>query len=361
MQRHAGWHHVETGSGSLSLDPELGMLRNLTFYHQGRRLVPLNTAHWVSDGLLDPDSAAPLFEQRLAGDFFCAPFGANDVEGGPPHGWSCNSHWTMAGAVPGRLTLALDRPVMGARIEMRLHLAADAPLLYQEHLIRGGQGGLSVAHHPMVRISGGGRFFSSPKMLAITPDAPLEAGGNALACPARSSDLAAFPGADGQLVDLTRLPIAKGCEDFVSLIEAPASSLGWSAVLREAEDDIVFFVKNPRMLPLTAMWHSNGGRDYAPWAGRHTGVLGVEDACAAGLAGHAAALRENPINALGVPTALPLAADRTHRVAHVTGAIARPEGWDCVTGIFVNGSSLTISGPGGSTVFMPFLPGFLKG
>ncbi len=361
LSQNPDWHYAATDTAFAAIEPEAGRLRDLTFKHGGRQLVPLHKAHWVTDNALDTESAMAVVERGLAGDFFCAPFGANDVEGGPPHGWSANGHWTLKDSASDRLSLTLDRPVMGARIEKQLRLAADAPLVYQTHLIRGGEGGLSVAHHPMVRLRGTGRFCTSPKKIAITPDRPLEEGRHALACPAQASDIRAFPGSDGRPVDLTRLPIAEHHEDFVSLLEAPASSLGWSAVVRDVEDDIVFFLKDPGVLPVTGMWHSNAGRDYYPWDGRHTGVVGIEDGCAADTAGHAAALSENALSAHGVRTFLPLAAGRVHRVAHVIGAIARPRGWDRVTGVSITKATLTISGPGASTVELAFLPGFFEG
>lgn len=353
------WLRAETACGALALDPAIGNIRQLEFVDGARRIVPLHSAPWLDEAGVQADDSLLPVERSLAGDFFCAPFSTSDVEPSPAHGWSANSPWRAVQAPAGSVGAVLERAVMGARIAKSLSLAEDAPLLYQQHEISGGEGGLPVAHHPMIRLAGAGRLFTSPKRVALTPDVPLEPGRAKLAYPAESADLAAFPGADGP-IDLTRLPIADAHEDFVTLIEAESATLGWTAVLREAEGDIVFFLKDPALLPVTMLWHSNAGRDYAPWNGRHTGVLGIEDGCAPGAGGHAAALRPNAVSAHGVPTTLDLAPGRTHRIAHVIGAIARPEGWGAVTDIRIEDDRLILTGDAGSPRVLPFRAGFMS-
>lgn len=333
------------------------MLTALAFDWEGRALSPLTQAPWVGEAEGAADAAIAPVERRLAGDFFCAPFGANDLAPAPIHGWTANSPWTVVGEGD-TLSLQLDRSVFGARVEKRLRLAEDAPILMQEHWILGGEGGLTVAHHPMLRMAGRGRFTCSPKRVALTPEAPLEPGRHRLACPARSADLAQFPSAEGGTLDLGALPIGDRHEDFVTLVEAEGSPLGWSAVVREAEDDIVFFLKDPKVLPVTMLWHSNAGRDYPPWNGRHSGVLGVEDGCAAGAAGHRAALGPNPVADEGVATHLSLDPASRHRVAHAIGALPRPAGWQAVAGITAADGRLTLTEAAGSTLSLPFDPDF---
>lgn len=348
---------IASRSGTLEIDTSIGNLRELAFVHGGRRLAPLHTAPWADD---DDDTfgtdadAVPPVERRLGGDFFCAPFGANDVEGGPPHGWPANSAWNASECTGSRLRLTLARRVMGATIEKSLELVDDAPLLYQTHVLEGGSGGLTVAHHPMVRSAGRARLCLSPKRAILTPVQPLEPGRHRLALDARASDPTRFPAVDGDTVDLTRLPIGEDHEDFVTLVEAPGRTLGWTAVVREEEEDIVFFLKDPAVLPVTMLWHSNGGRDHAPWNGRHTGVLGIEDGCAAEVSGHRAALGGNRLTAMGVPTALPLAPGRRHRIRHVIGCVPRPSGWSRVDDIVVDDGGLRLIGDAGAPLRLPF-------
>ena len=118
-------------------------------------------------------------------------------------------------------------------------------------------------------------------------------------------------------------------------------------------------LKDPAVLPVTMFWHSNAGRDYPPWNGRHDGVIGIEDGCAEGAGGHAAALAPNRIASLGLPTALDLAPGRVHRIAHVMAALPRPRGWETVTDIRVADHALSIEGSDGSTRTLPFDADFL--
>lgn len=354
-----GWVSAQSGTGEMTFDTSVGNLRSLTLRDGDRAISPLSTAHWVGHADIELPDDLPPVERNLSGDFFCAPFGLSDVEDAPPHGWSANSEWTVTTATGTLIEARLDRPVMGASLRKVLKLSSDAPLLFQEHWIEGGEGALTVAHHPMVPLVGGGRFFCSEKQMVITPQTLLEPGRAKLASGVRTKDVTRVPGASGDLVDLTQLPIGNAHEDFVTLVEAEGQVLGWSAVLREEEDDIVFFLKDPSVLPVTMLWHSNGGRDYAPWNGNHRGVLGIEDGCTAGAEGHRAALNPNAISALGVPANLPLRADLSHRIPHVTGAIARPERWSRVTNIRLSGDHLVLTGDAGEARRLPFPSDFL--
>ncbi|MFD0979498.1 hypothetical protein [Tropicimonas aquimaris] len=353
-----GVARAETGIARVEVDTGTGGLNSLSFAFGGGEIVPLHRAPWVDEGREDELALMDPVERRLAGDFFCAPFGGNDVEPGPIHGWAANSPWRVVSAGDGALDLRLDRLVQGAQITKSLRLGRQVPVLCQEHRILGGEGRLPVAHHPMIRMQGGARFSCSAKRFAVTPDAPLEAGRNRLACPARGADLSAFPAAGGDTVDLHALPIAEGCEDFILLVEAAGSPLGWSAVVRDAEDDVVLILKDPATLPVTMLWHSNGGRDYAPWDGRHTGVLGIEDGCAPGAGGHSAAFHPNAVSAAGVADALDLAPGREHRIAHAILAFPRPRGWREVAEVTLEGGRLRVADQSGDVLQFESEPAF---
>lgn len=342
----------------VAIDPSVGNIPKLAFHWEGRAIEPLHRAPWVEDD--DFPDGMPMVDQKLSGDFLCAPFAMSDVEPSPPHGWTANSAWNVVEQSTGALSLELARPVMGATITKHIAPSQNAPLLYQTHRVSGGSGGLTLAHHPMMRVTGGARLFCSPKRVAITPDSPIVEGRHRFALSAQTRDLNAVPASDGGMVDITRLPIATGTEDFITLVEAEGSMLGWTAVIRERFDDILFVLKDPRVLPVTMLWHSNGGRQDAPWNSRHVGVLGIEDGIAAGAAGHKAALGSNTIRQAGVPTALELSEGRNHDIAHVIGAIPRPEGWNEITDIEVAGHMLTLRGNRDQEIQLPFDPDFFR-
>lgn len=354
----APWVHLESPIGRVAIDPALGNLRDLSYEVGDQKLSPLHTAPWTDSAEAEAALSLAPVERRLAGDFFCAPFGANDVDGGPPHGWTANSRWILEENNGGGARFRLERNVMGAVVEKSVQIAADAPLLYQTHIIRGGEGALSVAHHPMVHVGDGARLCVSPKAAVRTPDEPLEHDRHRLACGITNASIHSLPGASGDTIDLAELPIGSGHEDFVTLIEAPGRMLGWTAVVRET--DIVFVLKEPKKLPVTMLWHSNRGRDYFPWNGRHFGVLGIEDGCASGSNGHRAACGDNTIRALGVPTTLLLSAETEHRIAHVIGAVPRPGGWQEVADIRIENSTLVLADREGRSLQLPFESDFFR-
>ena len=334
---------LEVGPNALGVTPHLGTLRELNF----GGVSPLHVAPWVDDPVIQSDDGILPVERELAGDFFCAPFGGNDVEGGPNHGWTANASWAEVARDAESVTLRCSRTPMGSTVEKTLRLSASTPVLHQAHRIIGGEGALTVAHHPMVHIEDGARLSFSAKRCAITPDAPLEPGRHVLACPARSEDLAAFPGVNGP-VDLTRFPIGAQHEEFVTLVEADLSRPGWTVVLRRAEQDIIVILKDPGVLPVTMLWMSNGGRDYAPWNGTHINVLGIEDGCAAGASGHAGALADNSVRREGVPTVLPLGGTRI--IHHLLARLPCPVGWARVEDVHLADDRLTLTGDTGQQV-----------
>ncbi len=300
-------------------------------------VTPLHRAPWLDEPDVQSDESIPLIERRLQGDFFCAPFGKSDLIDGPIHGPTANSAWEVVSQSDAQVVLRLRATVMGAQIEKQVALNGGA--LLQTHRVRGGKGGLPVAHHPMIRMEAGGRLSFSAKAGAMTPQEPLEPGRNWLRYPAQGTNLHAFPGAAGP-VDLTYYPTETGHEDFITLIEGKGATLGWTALARRAERDLIVIIKDPRALPVTMLWYSNGGRDYAPWNGRHRGVLGIEDGCTAGAAGHRAALGPNAISGYGVPTALALAPGRVHQTHHAIYAVSLAEPDAAVARVFVHNGTV---------------------
>lgn len=317
---------------SVSLDLAVGHLAALSIETGGRVLRPLHRAPWLDEPRESLPAGLSEGTVRLSGDFLCAPFSRSDVEDAPLHGWPANSRWDVVeNAATGegwRAVLRLRRKVMGAAVEKTLRLRHGHPFLYQEHAFVGGSGAISVAHHAMTAMREGGRLAVSPKRLAATPDAPLEPdparGRFFLAYPARSADLAGFPTAVGGTTDLCDYGMEPRREDFVTLVEADHGGPGWTAVARRAERDLVLVLKNPAELPVTMLWISNGGRDYAPWNGRHRGVLGIEDGRTA--IGHAASIGDNWLKREGVATAFALAPGGRVAFRQVIGALPLEDG-----------------------------------
>ena len=335
-------------------DARTGLLDGFVVSDGGVEVAPLHRAPWVGTGETMPPDAAPLMA-TLGGDFFCAPF-ASSEDGSPLHGWPPNAPWTVVEGERGTLRAVLGRPVFGATLVKELSVRDGHPFVYQRHVFVGGEGRVAVANHANVSVRSGGIIRTSPKRAWETPKQPQESdparGRSALSYPARSEDPGAFPGLSGP-VDLTRYPWNPRHEDFVVGIEAPGHALGWTAVTRPAEGDVYLSLRNATRLPMTMLWHSNGGRDYPPWSGRHFGCLGVEE----GAADHMLGLSSEAD--LAGPGALALTPDGTAEVRHVIGAIRWATG-EPVAAIRVGDGALEIAGEAGTTRRLSFQPGFLR-
>lgn len=350
---------------SVSLDLAVGHIAAMEVEAGDRRLKPLHRAPWVGSSRETLPENLPEGTVRLSGDFLCAPFSTSDVEEAPLHGWPANSQWDVVedGAIAGgwRAVFRLRRKVMGAAVDKIFTLRDGHPFLYQEHIFSGGSGAISVAHHPMTAMREGGRLAFSPKRLAVTPATPLEPdparGRFRLAYPARATDLTQFPTAAGGASNLTDYRMEDRREDFITLVEADHGGPGWTALARHAEQDLVLVLKNPAELPVTMLWFSNGGRDYAPWSGRHLGVLGIEDGRAA--VGHAASLGDNWLKHEGVATAFALAEGRSVSFRHVIGAVPSADA-EPPAGIDTAADRMRIIAARGMALEVPFDGEFLR-
>lgn len=331
-------------------EPGCGYLTDLAVTDEGARIMPLHAAPWAGEAL---PPGAPRHQARLRGDFFCAPFG-RDLGG--LHGPTANGDWRVTLREPGLLRAVLEPAVMGATLVKELSVEDGHPFVYQRHLFIGGAGALAVANHAMISLPTGGKLSFSRKRWFETPGAAPESdparGRSALAYPQRSEDGAEFPGADGTPVNLHRYPWGPRHEDFVVAVEEPSSRLGWTAVVRPEQGDLILSLRDPRQLPMTMLWHSNGGRDYAPWNGRHLGCLGIEEGVALPQLGLSSRETPDPLSAAGQPPLLVLQPQGTVEVRHVLGALHWPTG-QAVAGVMLEDEILTVTGDWGAERRVP--------
>ena len=329
---------------TLDFDPALGIIECF----EAGGIAPLHHAPWIDKEEM-PEGADPHLA-RLGGDFFCAPFAAREGAS-PNHGWPPNSAWD-ARAEAATIKATLQHNVCGARLTKSLSLRDGHPFVYQRHRFTGGAGSVSVANHANVSLLHGGLIRTSPKRWWETPHTALEPdptrGRSALCYPAKGP-AKAFPGANGPL-DLTTFPWASEHEDFVVGLEADGQTLGWTAVTRLGQGDLFLSLRNSRSLPMTMLWHSHGGRDYAPWSGRHRHCLGVEE----GAASHLLELSDD--SDLTAPGAICLG--ETVDIKHVIGVVPWPAETPVAT-IAHGDNFLNITDIDGQSVRIPFDAGFL--
>ncbi|CAN5300066.1 hypothetical protein BH10PSE7_BH10PSE7_35800 [soil metagenome] len=352
---------------SVTLDLAAGHVRSFAIVANGKIINPLYTAPWVDDAATYGDESIPLNLRCLSGDFFCAPFAASDLDGAPLHGWPANSSWRFIGSEPhpqggvvGRFEL--EKRVLGARLIKEFTLRDHHPFLYERHIFIGGSGAVPVANHAMTKFSKGGRLFFSPKSFGETLKIPLEPdparGRSYLRHATRFTDLAKIETQDIAVADLSRYPLSSNHEDFVMLVEAAGSELGWAAALRPAEGDMLISLKNPKTYPVTFLWFSNGGRYYPPWNGKHVGVLGIEEGRSFSAYGHKASITRNELSDAGLPTALELDPQGETEVRNVIGGLPLA-GWTELVTVESGGDKLILVGPGGQTRTVPYDGAFL--
>ncbi len=257
-------------------------------------------------GVVEPYSVAPWAEEKpadkiphllrlLRGDFLCAPFGGSESayrgEQHPPHGETANAAWTFESlekdAARTTLHLSLRTKIRPGRVEKFIGLRRGETALYCRHVFSGFSGRMNLGHHATLKFSDApgaheqGLVATSPiafaQVLPVPFEKPEEGGYSSLKPGAAFTRLDQVPAADGTTADLSRYPARRGFEDLVMITHEAAPDFAWTAVTFPAQRYVWFALKDPRVLRSTVLWHSNGGRHYAPWSGRHTGVLGLED------------------------------------------------------------------------------------
>jgi hypothetical protein len=353
----------------VGLDPRGGHLASVEFEFGGKTIRPMHRAHWRTGenngGVPEKfGSEVPQTLQSLSGDFFCVPFSRDDITDGPQHGPAANGTWREARrettASGETVEFKLDQTILGAELVKTIELRAGNPIVYQKHAFIGGEGATSLAHHPMIRTQGGARLSFSKKLFGATPPGAVESepaqGRSALLYPQIFDDLSEVQLAAGGTIDLRNQPGPDGCEDFLLMAEDPANAFGWTAAVLQGQGFIYFALRDPRVLPVTLLWLSNGGRNYAPWNGRHRYVLGVEEACTFFGAGSVESAAPNWLNERGVKTALTLDPAGVTEVRLAFGAVPVPTGWSEIADIRLTADRVHLRDISGGEIAVPFDP-----
>jgi hypothetical protein len=340
---------LQHGASRLEFDTEDG---NIPVWQVGGR-TPLYVAPWRDEAEVQADPAVAQVDKRLAGDFFCMPFGRDDVHGHPIHGPTANAPWSVLRSEGNRASFVNGLPKLGDAAVVKEITLVDECLL-QRHMIDKGAGEITFAHHPIVHMAEGGRVSFSAKRAAMTDPVSQHEGANYWALSQMRGDLH-FELEGGGQWDGRTYPAGHVVEDFCTLIEARGNTLGWTCVMRNAEDDMLLVLKDPVMMPVTMLWIANGARDFPPWNSRNVGVLGIEDGRAMGGQGLAAACDDNALTAMDVPTTLPLG--RPHTIRHAMVSLPRPPGWSEVVAVTLSKGTLTLREASGAEIAVAFPEG----
>jgi hypothetical protein len=297
-----------------------GQMAPVTFRLGDRNIQPFHIAPWAHEPTPEP----PMIG-TLRGDFFCMPFGGNELpfEGAryPQHGHTANDRWELLA----HETNSLELQGWSARKTVSVRPGQTA--VYVRHELDW-DGPMSFGHHAMLRFHTEGLLATSPFQFGQAYPGPFEEprkGGYPSLLPgARFDRLDAVPMANGEFADLTRYPAREGFEDLVQIFTDPSLDFAWNAVTFPEERYVWFALRDPKVLTGTILWHSNGGRHYAPWNGRHRRVLGIEDVTSYMHDGLAVSVAENDATRAGFQTHFDLRRDAKLAVNVIFGVAAVP-------------------------------------
>lgn len=346
----------------LSLTRRAGHMGPVRFRVGKRWVQPYALAPWQPQEL---GEEYPPVLRVLRGDYFCLPFG--ESKGIPdPHGETANKDWELIESGSGRLVLEMDVKAPACKVRKTLSIKEGQRAVYQEHRIEGLQGRYNFGHHAILQFPGkGGPYhvntspfrYGSVKTEPFSNPLAREYG--ALKTGSRFTSLAKVPLANGGFTTLQEYPARQGFEDLIMVSSNPGD-FAWTAATLDGY--VWISLKDPRTLPNTLFWHSNGGRHGAPWSGRHLGRLGLEEVC-----GHFSdgleISRKNLIKAQGVPTTLAFRASEAKSIRNIHVVHPVPKGFGRVERVEKGsgGAYISVTGSQGKTLKVPVDWVFLHG
>ncbi len=356
--------HVEAAVTRLG-----GHLGPARFRLGDRWVEPFDVAPWAEEKV---SADTPAILRVLRGDFFCMPFGGNETayegEKHPPHGETANSTWKLKSLASDHLHATLQTSVREGRVDKHIRLVPHHTALYSQHVISGMTGRMSLGHHAILKVpeNVAGRVSVSPFHYAqVFPgqmEDPAQGGYSILKPGAKFKTLARVPRTDGKWADLSIYPAREGYEDIVLMAANPKLPFAWTALTMPENNCVWFALKDPRPLPSTLVWMSNGGRHYAPWNGRHRRAIGLEEVVSNFHSGLAASARPNPLSRAGVPTSVRLDATRPLVVNYIMAMAETPHGFDIVKTIRASaaGDSVLLTSKSGKTASVAVNLSFLS-
>lgn len=348
-----------------------GHLGPVTFSVGERKIRPFNVAPWAVE--TSAKNLQPIL-RSLRGDFFCMPFGGNAAswrgEQHPLHGETANANWQFLNADSNddmvELKLSCVTTIRPAQVEKLIRLRKGESAVYSRHVIGGGSGPMNFGHHAMLKFpskEGSGTISTSPIVFGqVYPgffENPVLGGYSSLKSGAEFSALNKVPLAAGGHADLSGYPAREGFEDLVMISSDPNTDFAWTAVTFQEDGFVWFALKDPRVLASTVLWHSNGGRHYPPWNGRHRYVLGLEEVTSYFHDGLAESVRKNSLNSKGIPTFRKLTPKQPLVVNLIMAVAAVPKRFGQVTQIVPEPGCVILHGAGKLRIRVPLDPDFL--
>jgi hypothetical protein len=268
------------------------------------------------------------------------PFGGGNRYRGedhPAHGEPATRTWKRArldvdGPVRS-LTVCMDTKQRPGRVTKTHALVDGHDAIYTAHRLEGYSGKMCLGHHATLAVpeeEGGLLVSSSPFDMGMTNPSlfsdPADGEYQSLAIGKTFRSLRDVPTIwkDCPRADCSSYPRRTGFTDLIALMKKPRRSPAWMAAVCPSHGYLWFSLKDPAVLPATAMWISNRGRHGEPWLGRNR-CLGLEDVCAYFADGLTNSAKKNELTEAGFPTTISLRKDRPAEVCYIEGAVRVPK------------------------------------
>ena len=306
------------------------------------------------------DVPGPGVLSSLRGDFFCMPFGGNNVldgENHPPHGEVSEAEWTPVRADVGSdesvIEAELETKIRPGKVTKRIALRSGHSALYISHRIEGFSGPVSLGHHAIMRGDRTHYLSCPPLITGITDTSPP---------PPSSGEYASMPAGvffdrldevptiwkEPGVTDCTVFPAQEGFVDIIQVYpQVPSSGEPlWFTAAVPSHGYLWYSFKDAAVLPSTVLWQENRGRHGAPWNGRNS-CIGIEEVLAHLASGLTVSASENALTARGLRTSTNIDGREPLVVRSLQGVCRIPEGFDRVADVtFGNGSVRFISEAG---------------
>jgi hypothetical protein len=313
-------------------------------FRLGRRWVePFEIAPWAEEELA---AGTPQVLRVMRGDFFCMPFGGNQSvwrgEKHPPHGETANACWKLESAGADQLHVSLQTSIRLGKVDKYIRLIPGHTAIYVRHIISKMTGPMCFGHHPILTVPEGvtARVSLSPfRFGRVFPgqfENPAQGGYSTLKPGAKFNSLNIVPRLDGGEADLSFWPAREGYEDLVQIAASPKNPLAWTALTLPDKRYVWFALKDPRVLPTTVIWMSNGGRHYVPWNGRHRRAIGLEEVVSNFHYGLAESAKPNGWTRAGVTTTVRLDPRQPLVINYIMAMAEIPRGFDVVKTIQID-------------------------
>lgn len=315
---------------------------------------------WAEEPIDMSDQPGVL--KSLRGDFFCLPFGGNNSRNGenhPPHGDVQEGNWNLEKDVSengdSTAVFSFDMKTRPGRVVKTVTLKDGENNIYINDSIEGFAGPACLGHHAIFHGKSEKHISMGPMKAGFTNSNNSNGYGEgeyySLESFKEFKALTKVPTIwkDEPYTDCSVFPARKGFVDILQIFVDETADFAWTAVTVPEEGYMWFALKDPKVLPSTAMWMENYGRHMKPWNGRNC-CIGVEDVCSHLADGLSVSAAENELTKKGYKTAIMLDGVKPFDVKYIQGVVKIPQGFDRVALIEKTANGIILKSESGKTV-----------